>query len=268
MTLTDGRKFPARVHSMDVQSDLALLELISPPPEPLPTAKVGTSSVLRPGEWVVALGSPLHLQNTVTAGIVSSTARTGSEIGLQAKSHEFIQTDAAINSGNSGGPLVNLDGEVIGINTAKLGGGNVSGISFAIPIDTAWQVIKQLRVNKRVVRPYIGMRFQTVLTGDPGMHRGRPHMIRGGHMASRSALSCILLSCLRSSLRTTTLPPHSPPILSHHAELCFLRLPLPLVFLGITKTARFKWSQSCPIRRRRRRAWPLGTSYSNSMDVQ
>lgn len=110
---------------------------------------------------MVALGSPLHLQNTVTFGIVSTVARHATEIGVPQGRNDYIQTDAAINVGNSGGPLVNLDGEVIGINTMKAQG--TDGISFAIPIDTAWQVVKQLLANGRVIRPYIGMKMVNVM---------------------------------------------------------------------------------------------------------
>lgn len=159
VTLYDGRKLPAEVHSFDKESDVALVKLKGAFSERFRAAKIGSSGRLRPGEWAVAVGSPLRLQNSVTAGIVSSTARHGSEIGSATKLHEYIQTDAAINQGNSGGPLVNLDGEVIGINVAKLGGQLVTGISFAIPIDTAMQIVEQLRSKGRVQRPYIGMRF-------------------------------------------------------------------------------------------------------------
>ncbi|OQR95898.1 serine protease family S01B [Thraustotheca clavata] len=174
VTLANGVSYAGRVHSVDMLTDLALVELegrvkylccincISSLASSLslPTMRIGSSSSLRAGEWVVALGSPLFLQNSVSAGIVSAVARHGSEIGLaNRRNHtEYIQTDAAINSGNSGGPLVNLDGEVIGINAMKVAG-DVSNISFAIPIDTAVEVITQLRKQKTVTRPYVGMQM-------------------------------------------------------------------------------------------------------------
>lgn len=174
VTLNDGRKFKATVHSLDRKSDVALVQLLGVPKDvKLPVARIGSSSELRAGEWCIALGSPLHLQDTVTAGIISSTTRSCSEIGMENKLYEFIQTDAAINQGNSGGPLVNLNGEVIGINTAKLGGQHVSGISFAIPIDSAWQVIRQLKRYRNVKRPYIGMRFYAKQPSGSGARPGR-----------------------------------------------------------------------------------------------
>jgi len=105
------------------------------------------------------VGSPLTLQNSVSCGIVSALARAGAEIGLAA-SADYIQTDAAINVGNSGGPLVNLKGEVIGVNTLKAA--VADGISFAIPIDTAWKVLQQLKTHGKVMRPYIGMKMVTI----------------------------------------------------------------------------------------------------------
>ena len=165
VTLNDGRKYTGRVYALDAQLDVAVVKLDLPPGEPpLPVARIGQSGEARPGEWVVALGSPLRLQNTVTAGIISSMARSASEIGLGQQSYEYLQTDASINQGNSGGPLVNLAGEVIGINTAKLGGEHVSGISFAIPMDTAWPVIQQLIQYKSVRRPYLGIKFHSSST--------------------------------------------------------------------------------------------------------
>jgi len=153
VTMHDGRTFVGEVHSTDKASDLALVRILNPQNVVFPIARIGSSHALRAGEWVVALGSPLMLQNTVTTGIVSATARQSSELGLPQLRTEYIQTDAAINKGNSGGPLVDLEGRVIGINTMKVAG---AGISFAIPIDTAWHVIRQLRDNRRVVRPYLG----------------------------------------------------------------------------------------------------------------
>ena len=161
VTLSNGRKYRGRVHSTDKKSDLALVK-IEPRRrgERFPVMKLGTSCNLKPGQWVVALGSPLTLQNTVTAGIISSVARHSSEIGMSNNRNEYIQTDAAINVGNSGGPLINIDGEVIGINTMKTAQG--AGIGFAIPMDSAWQVIKQLRAHRKVIRPYVGMRMVTL----------------------------------------------------------------------------------------------------------
>lgn len=146
------------IHSTDPLSDIAILQIESEDrKKEWPTINLGVSSDLRAGEWVCALGSPFSLQNSVSAGIISAVARHSSELGYPQKSGEYIQTDAAINSGNSGGPLVNLDGEVIGINTMKVDGS--VGISFAIPIDTAAQVIDQLLAHKKVVRAYIGLQM-------------------------------------------------------------------------------------------------------------
>ncbi|KAG5190753.1 trypsin-like cysteine/serine peptidase domain-containing protein [Tribonema minus] len=157
VTLATGEKYAATVKAMDEQCDVALLKIDVP--HPLPPATLGKSSTLRAGEYVIALGSPLFLQNSLTLGIVSAVARPGSDMGLRQKG-DYIQTDAAINLGNSGGPLISLDGEVIGINTFKAA--NSDGISFAIPIDVARAVIGQLLSTGRVARPYLGLRMVTV----------------------------------------------------------------------------------------------------------
>jgi len=159
VTLWNGGKLRGHVHSMDKESDIALVQITGRPPEGgFAAAHIGTSSRLRVGDFVVALGSPLNLGRTVTAGIVSATARHASEIGSLSSKLDYIQTDAAVNHGNSGGPLVNLDGEVIGVCTLKAG--NSDGIAFAVPIDTAWPVVKMLLKHKKVVRPFIGIKFQ------------------------------------------------------------------------------------------------------------
>lgn len=162
ITLKDGRKKPGRVHSLDTQSDIAIVKIDDTYIDhPLPTIPFGVSSKVRAGEFVVAIGSPMQLQNSASVGIVSATARHASELGLSNNRAEYIQTDAAINVGNSGGPLVNLDGEVIGINTMKVK--NVDGISLAIPIDIAAVIINQLLHFKRVVRPFVGLRMANLI---------------------------------------------------------------------------------------------------------
>jgi HtrA serine peptidase 2 len=123
ITFWDGRKKFGTVHALDTSSDLAVVKLRDVTGEILPVAEIGSSSRLRAGEFVIALGSPMLLQNSVTFGIVSATARHGSDLGISKSRSDYIQIDAAINQGNSGGPLVNVNGEVIGINTMKLAGG-------------------------------------------------------------------------------------------------------------------------------------------------
>ncbi|KAI5081741.1 hypothetical protein GOP47_0001484 [Adiantum capillus-veneris] len=155
VSLQDGRTFNGEVVSYDMSSDLAVVKITSK--TPLPAAVLGSSQKLRPGEWIIALGSPLHLQNSVTVGVISCVERKGSEIGLRGVHGGYIQTDAAINQGNSGGPLINLDGEVIGINTMKAFAAD--GVSFAIPIDTAIKVMEQLQKHGRVIRPWLGIKM-------------------------------------------------------------------------------------------------------------
>ena len=154
--LTDRREFVAKVVGVDKRSDVALIKIAA---TGLPTVRFGDSSRLKPGQWVVAIGSPFGFANSVTAGVVSAIARPVDEGGYV----PFIQTDAAINPGNSGGPLFNVDGEVIGINAqifSRTGG--YMGVSFAIPIDLALNVKNQLLTKGKVSRSRIGVAVQSV----------------------------------------------------------------------------------------------------------
>ena len=154
VTLTDKREFKAKIIGADKRSDVAVVKIEA---TGLPAVKVGDVSRLRVGEWVMAIGSPFGLDNTVTAGIVSAKQRdTGEYLS-------FIQTDVAINPGNSGGPLINMRGEVVGINSQiySRSGGSM-GISFAIPMDEAVRVSEQLRVSGRVSRGRIGVQIDQV----------------------------------------------------------------------------------------------------------
>ncbi|XP_061782641.1 serine protease HTRA1B-like isoform X2 [Nerophis lumbriciformis] len=159
--LKSGATFDAKIQDVDEKADIALIKITSA--VKLPVLQLGRSADLRPGEFVVAIGSPFSLQNTVTTGIVSTTQRGGKELGFQNSDMDYIQTDAIINYGNSGGPLVNLDGEVIGINTLKV----TAGISFAIPSDKIRQFLAEShnrQVNGRGVskKKYIGIRMMSL----------------------------------------------------------------------------------------------------------
>jgi len=150
VTLTDKREFKAKLIGSDPRTDVALVKIEA---KDLPKLPIGDSSRVRVGEWVLAIGSPFGLDNTVTAGIISAKGRETND-----SITPFIQTDVAINPGNSGGPLINTRGEVIGINSqiySKSGG--YMGISFAIPIDEAIRISEQLKANGRIVRGRIGV---------------------------------------------------------------------------------------------------------------
>jgi len=153
----DGKEYKAKMVGTDKRSDVAVIKIDA---AGLTPAKLGDSDQVVVGEWVLAIGNPFELQNTVTAGIISARGRAN--VGL-ADYEDFIQTDAAINPGNSGGPLVNLDGEVVGINTAiaTRTGGNI-GIGFAIPINMAKQIMDQLIKTGKVVRGWLGVYIQPV----------------------------------------------------------------------------------------------------------
>lgn len=154
--LSDRRELVAEIIGQDKRSDIALLKIDA---EDLPVVKIGSSDKLKPGEWVLAIGSPFGFDHSVTAGIVSATGRS-----LPRESYvPFIQTDVAINPGNSGGPLFNLDGEVVGINSqiySRTGG--FMGLSFSIPIDMAMDVVEQLKSKGSVSRGWLGVLIQDV----------------------------------------------------------------------------------------------------------
>ncbi len=150
--LKDGREFTGQVVGEDKLTDVAVVKIQA---SNLPTVTIGNSDQLRPGEWAIAIGNPLGLDNTVTAGIVSGIGRSSSEIGAPDRRTNYIQTDAAINPGNSGGPLLNQSGQVIGINTAIIGG--AQGLGFAIPINKAQQIANQLISKGSVDHPYLGV---------------------------------------------------------------------------------------------------------------
>jgi serine protease Do len=154
VTLTDKREFKARIVGADKRTDVAVVKIEA---TGLPAVKIGDVSRLKVGEWVMAIGSPFGLDNTVTAGIVSAKQRdTGEYL-------PFIQTDVAINPGNSGGPLINMRGEVVGINSQIYSrSGGFMGISFAIPVDEAIRVSEQLRTSGRVSRGRIGVQIDQV----------------------------------------------------------------------------------------------------------
>jgi len=154
VTLSNGKDFEGKVIGRDSKTDIALIKIESR--KDLPTVKMGDSDTLQVGEWVIAIGNPFGFENTVTAGIISAKGRV---IGA-GPYDDFLQTDASINPGNSGGPLINTQGEVVGINTAIIAGGQ--GIGFATPINTAKEILPQLKEKGKVTRGWLGVMVQHV----------------------------------------------------------------------------------------------------------
>ena len=207
VTLTDGRRFVAEVKGQDEMVDLAVLQIVSTSSsnspglgsdlasgenaqeqkdasskrrwegEPLPVAAFGNSETVEVGEWVIAVGNPVGLDNTVTMGIISSVKRSSAEVGIPNKKVEFIQTDAAINPGNSGGPLVNEHGDIIGINTCIRA--NAEGIGFAIPINKAKSIMYDLAEGRNVQHGYIGIVMTTVTPDFAKQNNGNPNSPAG-----------------------------------------------------------------------------------------
>lgn len=154
VVLKDGRRLQGNVVGTDPVTDVAVVRIKA---TGLPVARLGNSDNLLPGEWAIAIGNPLGLNNTVTQGIISATERSVADVGVATERVDFIQTDAAINPGNSGGPLLNVQGEVIGMNTAIIQG--AQGLGFAIPIKTAQKIANQLVATGKVDHPYVGIQM-------------------------------------------------------------------------------------------------------------
>jgi S1-C subfamily serine protease len=155
--LKDGREFVGKVLGIDTVTDVAVVKIEA---NNLPVVSLGKSEDLQPGEWAIAIGNPLGLDNTVTVGIISATGRSSSDVGVPDKRVNFIQTDAAINPGNSGGPLLNQRGQVIGMNTAIREG--AQGLGFAIPIDRTQEIANQLVTSGKAEHPYLGVRMLSI----------------------------------------------------------------------------------------------------------
>ena len=156
VTLPDGRGFSGKVLGADPLTDVAVVKVVA---SGLPVAPLGDSNKVRPGEWAIAIGNPLGLDNTVTAGIISAIQRTNA-VG-EGQRVPYLQTDAAVNPGNSGGPLINDRGQVIGINTA-IRQAPGAGLSFAIPINTARKIAAQIMERGYASHPYIGVRLEAL----------------------------------------------------------------------------------------------------------
>ena len=154
VTLTDGRTFTGEVVGTDAVTDVAAVKIEA---QDLPTVSLGSTDDLAPGQWAIAIGNPLGLDSTVTAGIISALGRSSSEVGIPDKRVQFIQTDAAINPGNSGGPLLNDRGQVIGMNTAIRK--DAQGLGFAIPVETFQRIATQLFDTGEVQHPYLGIQM-------------------------------------------------------------------------------------------------------------
>lgn len=157
VSFPDGRQFEGEVLGQDPVTDIAVVKI---PVADLPTLPLGNSAQVQPGQWAIAIGNPLGLSETVTVGVVSAIDRSSADLGVSDRRLGFIQTDAAINPGNSGGPLLNARGQVIGVNTAIVGG--AQGIGFAIPINTAQRISQQLIATGKVEHPYLGVQITEI----------------------------------------------------------------------------------------------------------
>ncbi|MCJ2541741.1 HhoA/HhoB/HtrA family serine endopeptidase [Thermostichus vulcanus] len=155
--LLDGRTFEGEVKGSDPVTDVAVIKVEG---EDLPTVTLGDSDRVRPGDWAIAIGNPLGLDNTVTAGIISAVGRSSGQIGAANKRVAFLQTDAAINPGNSGGPLLDAEGRVIGVNTAIFQ--RAQSVGFSIPINRAMEIAEQLIKHGRVDHAFLGIRMITL----------------------------------------------------------------------------------------------------------
>jgi S1-C subfamily serine protease len=157
VNLKDGRSFAGKVMGLDPVTDVAVVKIEG---ENLPTVPLADATKIKAGEWAIAIGNPLGLDNSVTAGIISATGRSSSQVGDSSKRVNYIQTDAAINPGNSGGPLLNAAGQVIGMNTAILK--NAQGLGFAIPIDQVQRIANQLVTKGKAEHPFLGVEMINV----------------------------------------------------------------------------------------------------------
>jgi S1-C subfamily serine protease len=163
--LQDGQRVEGQVVGLDRVTDLAVVRLARS--GPWPVAPLGNSDELQVGDWAIAIGNPFGLDQTVTLGIISSLNRSASKLGLSGKRLNLIQTDAAINPGNSGGPLLNADGEVVGINTlVRTGPG--AGLGFAIPINRARSIAAEIVATGKVIHPVIGVSLDALPVGPSG----------------------------------------------------------------------------------------------------
>ena len=157
VTLKDGKTYEGEVMGTDSLTDVAVIKIEA---DNLPAVTFADSDNLQPGEWAIAIGNPLGLDNTVTTGIVSATGRSSAQVGVADKRVSFVQTDAAINPGNSGGPLLNAKGEVIGINTAIIQ--NAQGLGFAIPVNAARDIAEKLIAKGKVDHSFLGIQMAAI----------------------------------------------------------------------------------------------------------
>ncbi len=186
--LPDGRRVPGRLVGQDTITDLAVVQLDGS--GPWPTAPLGDSDQLRVGDWAIAVGNPFGLENTVTLGIISNLNRNVSQLGISGKRLDLIQTDAAINPGNSGGPLLNSEGNVVGINTLVRSGPG-AGLGFAIPINRARTIAQQLVERGRASHPMVGVGLSPVPSARSGEANSPGAVIRSvvpGGPAARAGL--------------------------------------------------------------------------------